>query len=247
MSDEYRRRIRLAHDGAAVPDEIVRLNRQIMTMRRGIGRLIDSYAEGLIDKAEFEPRIAGLKHRLSQLDERHRAALDAIDVERDLLLVISRLEDFSDKVAKRLDCLDGVGMQEIIRILVRRIEIDCDTIEVVFRIPPLEGPGRPPPSGKTASWQQCTGVGGKNFRMAEPLPQAGEGLGVPQSKGSRIPPTRINPPHVAKAVHSHMMFPDRLLQFFVCGNVYRWALLSELEKAWSQLWVFLHKQDVNLH
>ena len=91
----YRRRIGLAHDGAAMPNEIVRLNRQIMTMRRGIGRLIDSYAEGLIDKAEFEPRIAGLKHRLSQLEERHRAALDAIEIERDLSLVISRLEDFS--------------------------------------------------------------------------------------------------------------------------------------------------------
>lgn len=51
-------------------------------MRRGIGRLIDSYAEGLIDRAEFEPRIAGLKQQLSQLEERHRAALDAIDVER---------------------------------------------------------------------------------------------------------------------------------------------------------------------
>ena len=83
-----------------MPDEITRLNQQITTMRRGIGRLIDSYAEGLIDKAEFEPRIAGLKQRLSQLEERHRAALDAIEVERDLSLVISRLEDFSAKVAK---------------------------------------------------------------------------------------------------------------------------------------------------
>ncbi|MER8837013.1 hypothetical protein [Mesorhizobium sp. M0909] len=46
------------------------------TLRRGIGRLIDSYAEGVIDKAEFEPRIAGLKQRLSQLQERHRAAVE---------------------------------------------------------------------------------------------------------------------------------------------------------------------------
>ena len=84
MADEYRRRIGPAHDGGAMPDEIVRLNQQIMTMRRGIGRLIDSYAEGLIDKAEFEPRISGLKQRLSQLEEWHRTALDAIQVERDL-------------------------------------------------------------------------------------------------------------------------------------------------------------------
>jgi site-specific DNA recombinase len=106
------------------------------------------YAEGLIDKTEFEPRIAGLKQRLSQLQERHRAALDAIEVERDLSLVISRLEDFSAKVANRLDGLDPVRMQEIIRILVRRIKIDGDAIEVVFRVPPPNGPGQPPPTAK---------------------------------------------------------------------------------------------------
>src|SRR5271163_2279901 len=46
----YRRRIGLARDGGAMPDEIVRLNQQMAATRRGIGRLIDSYAEGLIDK-----------------------------------------------------------------------------------------------------------------------------------------------------------------------------------------------------
>ena len=186
VADEYRRRIRLAHDGAAMPDEIVRLNQQIMTMRRGIGRLIDSYAEGLIDKAEFEPRIAGLKHRLSQLDERHRAALDAIDVERDLSLVISRLEDFSAKVANRLDCLDGVGMQEIIRILVRRIEIDGDAIEVVFRFRLWTDQAGPPPSGKTASWQQCTGVGRTNLCLDRTQPPACQRPRAPRIDRARL-------------------------------------------------------------
>jgi site-specific DNA recombinase len=36
-----------------MPDEIVRLDRQMTSLRRGIGRLIDSYAEGIIDKTEF--------------------------------------------------------------------------------------------------------------------------------------------------------------------------------------------------
>jgi len=67
---------------------------------RGIGRLIDSYTEGVIDKTEFEPRIVGLRQRLSQLQERHQAALEAAETERDLALVISRLEDFSAKVSK---------------------------------------------------------------------------------------------------------------------------------------------------
>ena len=64
-------------DGAGPPEAIVRLDRQIMTLRRGIDRLIDCYAGGYIDKAEFEPRIAGLKLRMSQLQVACRPALVA--------------------------------------------------------------------------------------------------------------------------------------------------------------------------
>jgi len=77
--------------------------------------------------------------------------------------VISRLEDFSAKVASRLDGLDRAGMQEIIRILVRRIEIDHARIEVIFRVPPPDGPSRPSPTDETATWQHCTGVVERTF------------------------------------------------------------------------------------
>jgi len=82
--------------------------------------------KALIDKAEFEPRIGGhvKTARCPQLQERHQAALEAAEVERDLSLVISVWKTSSAKVATRLDGLDRAGMQEIIRILVRRIEID---------------------------------------------------------------------------------------------------------------------------
>ena len=43
--------------------ELDALARQLAKARRAIGRLIDSYAEGLIEKPEFEPRIADLRRR----------------------------------------------------------------------------------------------------------------------------------------------------------------------------------------
>ena len=76
---------------------------------------------------------------MSQLQERYQEARDAAEVERNLSLVISRLEDFSAKVTNGLDGLDRSGMRDVIRILVRRIEIDDGHIEVVFRIPSPEG------------------------------------------------------------------------------------------------------------
>ena len=166
VADEYRRRIAQARDGAVMPDEIVRLDRQMTSLRRGIGRLIDSYAEGVIEKTEFEPRIAGLKQRMSQLQERHQAAREAAETERDLALVISRLEDFSAKVTTSFDNLDRFGMQDIIRTVVRRIEIDDSRIEVIFRVPSPDGPAGPRSQTKsTGSWQHCTGVGRTNVRV----------------------------------------------------------------------------------
>ena len=157
VAEEYRRRLLAARDQIREPEEIVGLERQMATLRRGIGRLIDSYAEGVIDKAEFEPRIAGLKQRLAQMQERHQAAVDVAENERELSLLISRLEDFSAKVKAGLAGLDRAGMRQIIRTVVRRVEIDNEHVEIIFRVPPLDGPGGPKsPSQTTSSTQHCT-------------------------------------------------------------------------------------------
>jgi hypothetical protein len=60
VADEYRRRISQASGEADPPEQVARLDHQITTIQRGIDRLIDCYAGGYIEKAEFEPRIAGL-------------------------------------------------------------------------------------------------------------------------------------------------------------------------------------------
>ena len=90
VADEYRRRISQASGEADPPEQGARLDRQITTIQRGINRLIDCYAGGYIEKAEFEPRIAGLKLRRSQLEEQKRAAIKAANSDRELSLVVSR-------------------------------------------------------------------------------------------------------------------------------------------------------------
>ena len=180
VAEEYRRRIAQARDGAAMPEEMVRLNRQLTNLRRGIGRLIDSYAEGIIDKTEFEPRLASLKQRLSQLQERHQAALAATETERELALVVSRLEDFAAKVTKGLDQLDRYGMRDIIRTMVRRIEIDQNHVEVVFRVPPSNASPNPTsPTQTTGPWQHCTGRGGAHLRLDDAMATPGARLRSP--------------------------------------------------------------------
>src|SRR6202163_138151 len=114
VADESRRRIGQVHNADGPPEQVARLDRQMMTLRRGIDRLIDGYAGGFIDKAQFEPRIAGLKLRRSQLQGQQQAAVETANAERELSLVISQLEDFSAKISRGLDRLDWHGMRLII-------------------------------------------------------------------------------------------------------------------------------------
>ena len=46
-------------------EDLNTLDGQIARLRSGIERLIDSYAEGIIGRSEFEPRICGLKQRVT--------------------------------------------------------------------------------------------------------------------------------------------------------------------------------------
>src|SRR4051794_31563832 len=67
IAAEYERRLVQARDPTA--GDLAGIEAQIAKLRRGMGRLIDGYAEGLIDKADFEPRVAGLRQRIKTWEE----------------------------------------------------------------------------------------------------------------------------------------------------------------------------------
>jgi site-specific DNA recombinase len=179
LADEYRRRLHEAGNSTVRADELAQLGQQTAALQRGIGRLIDSYAAGVIDRSEFEPRVAGLRSRVAQLQDQQRTAAEAAEAERELTLIMGQLEDFAAKVRHSLHDLDWISTREIIRTLVRRIEIDRDHVEVVFRVPPPAGnsPPRPNPAAdQSPTWQDCTAGRRANARLARPLAPPVPGL-----------------------------------------------------------------------
>ena len=162
LAAEFRRRLDELHHGAGDQNQAAAVDRQIDGLRRGIGRLIDSYTEGVIDHDEFQPRISGLKERLARVQEQRQALIEMAEAERSLTLVVGRVEDFATKIHNRLDEPDWQGSREIVRSLVRRIEIDGDTVEVVFRIPPqspTNGPDGAMPTVGSSPYRQHCGSG----------------------------------------------------------------------------------------
>jgi site-specific DNA recombinase len=144
IAAEYERRLARERD----PGALVGIESQIAKLRRGMGRLIDGYAEGLIDKAEFEPRIAGLRQRIQGWEEQAAALRDEAAQRAALTLIIGRLEDFAQKIRDRMADIDWSVQRDLIRMLVKRVEIDREDVNVVFRVAPSPpGPGSRDPAG----------------------------------------------------------------------------------------------------
>jgi len=121
------------------------LNRQIAKLRQGIERLIDGYSEGYIDKGEFEPRIRRFKERIQTLESQAQQLHDERRRQAELQLIIGRVEEFAAKVSAGLERFDWLGRRELIRTLVKRIEIDRERVNVVFRVEDTMGtPGTSP-------------------------------------------------------------------------------------------------------
>jgi site-specific DNA recombinase len=155
-------------------DELSQLEARSSRLRQGVARLIDSYAEGLIDKDAFEPRVTRMRERLKQIEEQALQIKDDVSLERELRLILGRLDEFASRVKQGLDQADWSSRREIIRALVKRVEIDQEQVRVIFRVnPPPQAPQLP--SEKDAqSLQHCGGV------IVPPC-------GVPASVGANTP------------------------------------------------------------
>jgi hypothetical protein len=139
--------------GAGQRQERSALEAQMGQLRQGVARLIDSYTEGLIEKTAFEPRVTRLRQRIAHIEAQCEALASEETLQRELHLIVSRLDDFATQVRGNLDDLAWSKKREIIRALVRRVEIGLEQVQVVFRVDSL--PGEVDPEKK--SLQLCRG------------------------------------------------------------------------------------------
>jgi site-specific DNA recombinase len=103
-------------------------------VQRGIARLIDAYGEGLLNKTEFEPRITAAKEQLAKLQGELQSRIDQEAQSHELRLVIDNLEAFARQVTAGLDSIDWNAKRDVIRVLVKRVEIEKEQVKVVYRV-----------------------------------------------------------------------------------------------------------------
>ena len=125
---------------------------ELSKLKRSIARLIDAYEDGLIDKEEFDPRIRQHKSRVSHLERERKSLLQSANEQAELRAIIEHLSEFTEQLSEGLDSLDWTSKREVIRSLVKRVEIGESDVRVIYKVgPPPFVPG--PASG--ASSQDC--------------------------------------------------------------------------------------------
>jgi site-specific DNA recombinase len=147
---EYERRLKEEPKDQAA--ETAQLSTMIQKLKRGIARLIDAYEDGLLSKEEFEPRLRNAKSRLEKLETEMQAVVDQAAAEHELRLVIGQFEEFAQRVSEGLHEGDWTTRREIIRALVKRIEIGQETVRVVYKVAPIPFASAPDSGG---SLQDC--------------------------------------------------------------------------------------------
>lgn len=133
LREEFERRLR----GDEEPNiDLEQIQKQIKSVQRGISRLIDGYEEGLLEKAEFEPRVARLRERLTRLQQEAATIQDRVAQQKELRHVLGKMEDFAAQVRRGLDQADFAKRREIIRCLVKVIKIEEQHVRITYRVSP---------------------------------------------------------------------------------------------------------------
>jgi site-specific DNA recombinase len=138
---EYERRLQGARTGPS--QELEHLGKLVSNVKKLISRLIDAYGDGLLDKSEFEPRISAARARLAKLEGEQRQRTGEATQEAELRLVIGQLEAFAGRVSEGLQEPDWDTRREIVRALVKRVEIDEQEVRIVYRVSPSPFEGIP--------------------------------------------------------------------------------------------------------
>ena len=107
---------------------------QVAKVRRGIARLIDAYEQGLVDKAEFEPRIKAARQHLVSLEQQFKQQVDQQARQREMKLVIDNFQSFSANVMAGLDQADWQTRRKVITTLIKQVELEKEHVKIVYRV-----------------------------------------------------------------------------------------------------------------
>src|SRR5262245_17784232 len=164
---EYERRLQGTETGPR--QEVEHLAKLVSNVKKRVSRVIDAYGDGLLDKSEFEPRVSAARARLAKLEEVHRQRIGEAAQEAELRLVIGQLEGFAKRVSQELQEPNWDTRREVVRAVVKKVEVDEQEVRIVYRVSPSPFEGRPQRRRSQHCWGRVDAsvLGDPGFEMVE--------------------------------------------------------------------------------
>jgi site-specific DNA recombinase len=139
LQDPSRLRHELERRLERQPDAVVDASQReqsIARLKQRLARLVDAYENGWLDKPEFESRISRAKERLEREQREYMELQRDAAGREDLRVVIGQFQMFADQVASGLDGADAAMRRRILKLLIKRIEVDVDEVRIVYKVEP---------------------------------------------------------------------------------------------------------------
>ena len=202
LRHEFQRRRR-----GPVPDQSAqseRLRTAIARAKQGIGRLLDAYTAGIVEPCDFEPRIKRLKEQLAKLEAEQEQRAHEIKEQQELQQLLSSFEEFAEQISTSLTQANWQQQREILRALVKRVEVDNENIRIVYKVPP-----RPFAEGPRGGKLQHCRRRERNAIHPPPTPRYGLVCG----RGTQsIPPPPTPLPRGARGLSDRLLVSDFILR-----------------------------------
>lgn len=133
LRQEFERRLQNPDNAKRTESE--RLDKAIAKVKQGMSRLLDAYTNGLVETKDFTLRMQRLQERRAQLEGDLQTLTKRAQQDQDLRVAFSHIEEFADQTKAGLDTADWQQKRNILRALIKRVEIDKETIRIVYKVP----------------------------------------------------------------------------------------------------------------
>jgi site-specific DNA recombinase len=166
------------------------IDTQIRGLKRRIARLTEMYEEGFLERDAFRDRMASARTRLDSMEADARLAAEQEASESELRLVIGQLQAFSQQLRSGLEDCTPQARQEIVRALVKRVEVEEQNVRIVYKVSPVPFDGPPPLGGGVMGSE--VGVSGNCGRRVAPAFRADKSGGKPSHSKGRVAGLQID-------------------------------------------------------
>lgn len=115
-------------------DESAHCAATVAQLKGRLARLLDAYEHGCLEQKEFLDRTARIRDRLSreqsaqqQIQEQQRNAAE-------LRLIADNFQSFTEQVTHGLATADFAAKRKLLRLLIHRIEIHVDEVQIIYKV-----------------------------------------------------------------------------------------------------------------